>query len=64
VGITAGNVNVGTFNLSPAVPFNLNGATLNNVGSLNLMGAYQRFERYPGQPGRRMISAPAQFPAL
>ena len=35
---SAANVNRGTFNLSPTVPFNLNGATLTNGGTLNLNG--------------------------
>ena len=35
---SAANVNNGTFNLSPTVPFNLNGATLTNGGTLNLNG--------------------------
>ena len=35
---SAANVNRGTFNLSPTVPFNLNGATLTNSGALNLNG--------------------------
>ena len=35
---SAANVNRGTFNLSPTIPFNLNGATLTNVGTLNLNG--------------------------
>ena len=35
---SAANVNHGTFNLSPTLPFNLGGATLTNGGTLNLNG--------------------------